>query len=82
MTNPIPPGEATILLVTLFHMKVTVRFHFETALRSHQIRMLSRMKQVLLALKNWIHRPVSVADSLFNAIEGRDFIRMKELPSP
>ena len=76
MTNPIPPGEATILISYIVPYEGDgFDFILKLPYGATQIRMLLADEAGSISSDNLdATEPVSVADSLFNAIEGRDFI--------
>ena len=76
MTNPIPPGEATILISYIVPYEGDgFDFILKLPYGATQIRMLLADEAGSISSDNLdATGPVSVADSLFNAIEGRDFI--------
>ena len=76
MTNPIPPGEATILISYIVPYEGDeFDFILKLPYGASQIRMLLADEAGSISSDKLDRtEPVSVADSLFNAIEGRDFI--------
>ena len=76
MTNPIPPGEATILISYIVPYEGDeFDFILKLPYGASQIRMLLADEAGSISSDKLDRtEPVSVADGLFNAIEGRDFI--------
>ena len=91
MTNPIPPGDATILISYIVPYKGDgFDFTLKLPYGATQIRMLLTDEAGFIkADKLDPTEPVTVADSLFNAVEGGNFsvnerisISFTEMPQP
>ena len=76
MTNPIPPGDATILISYIVPYEGDgFDFILKLPYGATQIRMLLADEAGFISSdKLDATEPITVADSLFNAIQGRDFI--------